>query len=285
MAAPRPGGPDRDTGPVHDPREGVDPDGCIRTGAHRSRVPAAYEPVVTSLVSAVAGASGTTPVSLYLYGSVATGTARVPASDVDAVTVGLGEDDAAAVSARLSEQFAGVCRSVDVGAAQPQHWSGDGDAAYGNRVFLRHYCAHLTGPDVTAGWPAFQADARAARGFNGDLAAHHHRWTNALDAIDDTHPDAEPAVRALARRAARKTLLAAAGLVSVRHRTWTTDRAGAAQRLAEDHPPMAGGLMELVAWSTSARAARPDDVRRALDPRGAVHLVVDAFADEIGMWR
>lgn len=276
-----------DTGPVRDPREGIDPDGCIRTGAHRSRVPAPYEDVLASLTSAVARVSGPVPVSLYLYGSVATGVAQVPASDVDAVTVGLSGTDAASVSTQLSERLSHLCRAVEIGAAQPEHYTGEGDAAYGNRAFLRHYCVHLTGPDVTAGWPAFPADARAARGFNGDLAAHHRRWTSDLAAIDGMRADGEPievATRALARRVARKTLLAAAGLVSVRHRTWTTDRVGAALRLAEDHPPLAAGLMELSAWSSSARPVHPGHVRRALDRGGAAHRIVDAFREEIGMW-
>lgn len=271
-----------------DPREGVDPDGSIRTGAHRSRVPAPYEGVLASLTSAVSRASRSAPVSLYVYGSVANGVAQVPASDVDALTVGLDGTDAASLSEQLSEQFAHLCRAVEIAVAQPEDYTGEGDAAYGNRAFLRHYCVHVTGPDVAAGWPAFRADARAARGFNGDLAAHHRRWISDLAGIDGMHSDGEPvevATQALARRAARKTLLAAAGLVSVRHRTWTTDRVSAAQRLAEDHPPIAAGLLELSAWSASARSVRPDDVRRALDRGGAVHWVVDAFGEEIGMWR
>lgn len=271
-----------------DPHEGVDRDGCIRTGAHRSRVPAPYEEVLAALVRAVAEASGPARVSVYLYGSVANGVARVPASDVDVVTIGLDASDAAALSARLSEQFAHLCRGVEIGAAQPDDHTGDTDATYGNRVFLRHYGVHLAGPDVTAGWPAFPADVRAARGFNGDLAEHHQRWRSALAGIETLHAGGEPvhvATQALARRVARKTLVAAAGLVSVRHGTWTTDRATAAQRLAADEPQAAAGLVQLTAWSGSAQPAHPDDVRRALDPGGVVHRVVEAFREEIGMWR
>jgi len=55
-----------------DPEEGVAADGTIRTGALRSRVPAAFEPVLADAV-ALAGDSGA---SLYVYGSVATGTVR-----------------------------------------------------------------------------------------------------------------------------------------------------------------------------------------------------------------
>jgi hypothetical protein len=59
--------------------------------------------------------------------------------------------------------------------------AGDSDAAYGNRVFLRHYCVHLAGPDPAAALSAFPADARAARGFNGDLGWHRRRWRQTLD--------------------------------------------------------------------------------------------------------
>ncbi len=38
----------------------------------------------------------------------------------------------------------------------------EGDEAYGNRVFLRHYCLPLAGPDRLRGTAAFRADARAA---------------------------------------------------------------------------------------------------------------------------
>jgi hypothetical protein len=91
-----------------------------------------------------------------------------------------------------------------------------GDEAYGNRVFLRHYCVPLLGPDRVRGDAEYPGDAAAARGFNGDLAMHLQRWRRAA-------PDP-----ALGVRMARMALLAVAGLVSVVERTWTTDRAAAA---------------------------------------------------------
>ena len=270
---------------MRDPREGTNPDGNIRTGAHRSRVPARYEPVLAALTDVAATAPG--PVSLYVYGSVATGTARTPASDVDVVSIGLSATRAASASTRLSTQFEDLCRAVEIGAAQPDYYSGHGDAVYGDRAFLRHYCVHLTGPDLTADWPAFPADTRAARGFNGDLAEHHRRWLSDLDLIEGMDAGSGPtghAVQALARRVARKTLLAVAGLVSVRDLTWTTDRVSAAHRWGELHPPLAAGLRELGAWGESARPVRCDDVRRSLQRNGTVLQVVTAFSREIGMW-
>ncbi|HEY9354247.1 MAG TPA: nucleotidyltransferase domain-containing protein, partial [Nocardioides sp.] len=67
-----------------DPREGVTPDGLIVTGARRDRVPSAYEPVLAYVLGRVAP-----EVSVHVYGSVANGTASVPGSDVDLLTIGL----------------------------------------------------------------------------------------------------------------------------------------------------------------------------------------------------
>jgi hypothetical protein len=124
-----------------DPEEGVASDGTIRAGAHRGRVPAAFEPVLADAV-AFLGESGA---SLYVYGSVATGTVRPGSSDVDLLSIGLPE--AAILGQRLSARYADRCRGVEVAAATAADFVGDTDAAYGNRVFLRHYSVHLAGPD------------------------------------------------------------------------------------------------------------------------------------------
>ncbi|MBO0843325.1 MAG: nucleotidyltransferase domain-containing protein, partial [Nocardioides sp.] len=90
-----------------DPDEGVGPDGTIRTGAHRARVPAAFEPVLRDAVRHVGPG-----VPLYVYGSVANGTARPGRSDVDLLAIDLpGSSDA---GARLSERYADLCRGVEI---------------------------------------------------------------------------------------------------------------------------------------------------------------------------
>lgn len=249
---------------MRDPLEGVAADGTVRTGAARSRVPAVFEPVVAQAVEALGG-------TVLLYGSVATGQARPGRSDVDLLTVDVDPALARAVAADLSARFAGVCRGVEVAAASAADFVGDGDEAYGGRVFLRHYCVPLAGPDPAAGLPAYPADARAARGFNGDLAVHAERWQAA---------DADP--RVLGRRVARKTLLAVAGLVSVHDRTWTTDRAGAARRWSHVRPGLAPGLSRLLRWSDGHGAPDASAVRAALDD--VVHPVLADFADLVGLW-
>lgn len=258
---------------MRDPGEGLAPDGTIRTGVARERVPAAYEPVLTAAV----GASGRAGASLLLYGSVATGRAQ-PGSDVDLLAVGVDADEVAAISAQLSGRFGALCRRVEIGTAQPTDFSGPGDEAYGNRVFLRHYCLLLSGADFRTGWPAYPGDARAARGFNGDLDRHLARWRADLPAAG---PDE---AAALGRRVARKTLLALAGLVSVHDATWTTDRATAVRRWSDVAPALAPGLTRLLAWADGRVGADGAEVAVVLATDGVVARIRDAYAARVGMW-
>jgi uncharacterized protein len=259
-----------------DPDEGVAADGTIRTGARRDRVPAIFEPVMTD---AVALAAKSAPASLYVYGSVANGTARAGSSDVDLLSIGL--PDASILGQRLSARYAGLCRGVEVAAARSAataaDLAGDTDAAFGYRVFLRHYCVHLAGPDPASALPAFPADTRAARGFNGDLGQDLRRWRRELES--DT-----VAAGPLGIRVARKTLLAVAGLVSVHDHTWMTDRSRAVQRWSELEPGLAAELSRLHSWASGERHPSPEEAERALADDGIIAAIVERFDSLIGLW-
>ena len=246
------------------------PDGTIVTGADRGRMPAAFKPVLAD-AAAFASECGA---SLYVYGSVANGTVRPGSSDVDLLSVDLA--NAAGVGQLLSSRYAGLCRGVEIAAATAADLVGDTDAAYGFRVSLRHYCVHLAGPNPSAALQAFPADARAARGFNGDITMHRRRWRRALES--------ETAVADVGIRAARKTLLAVAGLVSVHDRIWTTDRSRAALRWGEIEPGLAAPLGQLLSWAMAERRPAPDEVRLALADDGIFAMVADRFASVIGLW-
>jgi uncharacterized protein len=256
---------------VADPDEGVAADGTIRTGARRDRVPAAFEPVLADAVAFVAGSGA----SLYLYGSVANGSVRPGSSDVDLLSIGL--SDAAVLGQRLSGRYADRCRGVEVAAAQAAEFVGDTDPAYGYRVFIRHYCVHLGGPDLSAALPAFPANARAARGFNGDLGRHLRHWRQGLESE-------AVAADLLGVRAARKALLALAGLVSVHDHTWTTDRSHAVRRWSELEPGLASQLGRLHCWANGERRPARDEVERALAADGIVSAIADRFGRLIGLW-
>jgi uncharacterized protein len=264
---------------VRDPGEGVAADGTITTSVDRSLVPERFWPALSAAVAAIAEAASDAPSapskpSVYVYGSVATGQARHAQSDVDLLTVGLPPGRAAELGRELSRQFSGLCRGIEITAMMPGDLAGEPDEAYGNRVFLRHYCVHLAGQDHARGLPRFPADVRAARGFNGDIALHAARWRDALAAGDEAPQ--------LGRRLARKSLLAVAGLVSVHDATWTTDRALAAGRWADIDPELRAALTELLAWSDGQALPGRHEVQRMLDV--ATARIVAAFADTIGLW-
>lgn len=238
----------------------------ITTGASADAISSVWAPLLLDARDEVGDQA-----SLYVYGSVATGMAVPPRSDVDLLTIGLPATAADAISEDLSSRYHDLCRAVTIGPASLADLRADNDAGYGLRVFLRHYCVHLAGDDPAADLPDYPADERAARGFNGDIALHRARWLAELDRGADA--------KHLGQRMARKSLLAVAGLVSVRDGIWTTDRVAAAARWDELEPD--GGVGQLVAWLSDP----PDgahDVRRAL--RGTIATIERTFAEEIGLW-
>ena len=257
---------------MRDPLEGLSEFGTIRTGADITSVAEVFRPVHQAAIADVRRSAPSA--SVYAYGSVVTGQARVGVSDVDLLTVGLPASDANVVAAQLSKRFARVCRGVEIATAQAGGFVGDSDESYGNKVFLRHYCVLLEGPDVHRPKHDFSGDRRAARGFNGDIGRHARRWRTALDAGGDSGQ--------LAQQMARKTLLAVAGLVSIHDHTWTTDREASAARWSEIAPEHRSGLAQLVSWATTAPDASIEAVRDVLD--GTVEAIVSAFSESIGLW-
>ena len=257
---------------MHDPREGITARGTIETGARRDRIPVHFQPVVDAALVALR-ALPQDP-SVYVYGSVATGVAQVGISDVDLLTVGLPSTEAAEIAQELSIEFSDICRAVEIAVAQPGDFQGEADEAYGGRVFLRHYCVHLAGADLHSALPEFPADARAVRGFNGDIDQHAQRWRRDLDNGFD------PAE--VGRRLARKSLLAVAGLVSVRDATWTTDRTTAASRWAELEPALAADLGTLGRWADGID--RPDRLAVEAALEGVVTQIIASFETSIGLW-
>jgi hypothetical protein len=244
----------------------------IVTGADRSRVPGRWEGLLGEAVASLTEHDES--VDVYVYGSVATGMAVVGVSDVDLLAVGAFPADADEIARTMSQRHQADCRGVEVAVAQRQDYVGEDDEVYGNRVFLRHYCVHLSGPQAVRVTASFPADARAARGFNGDIGRHLDQWR--------AEADVGVPAKSLGRKVARKTLLAVAGLVSVHDQTWTTDRDSAATRWANLHPDLARDLAKLKSWSDGAQSATADNLAPMLD--GAIATIVASFRRDIGLW-
>ncbi len=256
---------------MRDPLEGLTATGLIRTGAARERIPDRYIDLLD--VAADRIRLDDPDVSVYVYGSVATGTARSPQSDVDLLTVGLPSERAASIGQALSTEFSDLCRGVEIAAAMEDDFRRDDDEAYGGRVFLHHYCVRLAGPEIDRATSPFPGDRRAARGFNGDIGRHLVRWRRGLADTDPEH---------LGRVVARKTLLAVGGLVSVHDEAWTTDRSEAVRRWSQVHPHLADGLGELLDWSAQRSNATLGRLTRQLAT--TTDEIAAQFAADIGLW-
>lgn len=251
-----------------DPLEGLNLDGTIRTGVNRNRVPGVYEPVLTTLHRAFEEVRSDSA-ELHLYGSVANGSARPGHSDVDLVAIDVPEEWCRRAGQELSARFSALVREVAIGCAHRADFSGEDDEPYGNRVFLRHYCVPLAGPDSLRPGEPFPGDARAARGFNGDIHLRLAQWR---------------ARRPTARALARKTLFAAAGVASVLTGTWTTALSAGAGFWAETEPGRAEEMARLHEWATGAPGPGAADLDAALAPGGVVASVVERFRAEVGLW-
>lgn len=114
---------------MREPIEGLSEFGRIRTGVDITNVAADFRPVYQAVAAVVRMYAPTA--SVYAYGSVVTGQARVGVSDVDLLTIGLPAGDARVIETELSTRFANVCRSVEIVAAQSGDFVGESDESYG----------------------------------------------------------------------------------------------------------------------------------------------------------
>jgi hypothetical protein len=247
---------------TRDPAEGVSPEGVIVTGAAAERVPAVYRPVVADCVDLLMSLFGDRLHSLYLYGSVATGQARPPGSDLDLVPVWLSDPEpgAVAAAAQLSARHAALVREVSLASCTLAEVLAETRDGLGMRCFLRHYCVWLAGVDLRPSLLPCRPSRAVADGFNDDVAALVRRWRSDVDAASTT---AE--VAAVARAAARKLLLVAATLESAEHGGWTTDRATGAALLAAYHPEWTAVAERALSWCADPDQPRTDEVRQLLN--------------------
>jgi hypothetical protein len=225
---------------TRDPAEGVDADGYLVTGAAAANIPPAYEPVIADCVATFTAFEQLD--GLYLYGSVATGQARPPDSDLDLLAVWTSTVDVSAAVAALSTRHGAVVREVGLAQVRLDDLTGEAD-----RCFLKHYCVPLAGRDLRPSLPRCRPSRALADGFNDDLPAVVARLRSAVDSAGTATEQL-----AAVRKAARRLLLAVATVESVSHATWSTDRGTGAALLAHHHPQWTDVAERALRWSSGA---------------------------------
>lgn len=246
---------------TRDPAEGVGADGTIVTGVGSQPIRAPYDAVLAAAAEQVTARLADTLHGLYVYGSVATGQARPPRSDLDlyAVTRSPATPRCREVAARLSHRFADTVRDVGIGATIIADVWADDATGQAERCFVRHYCVHVAGEDLRPRLPACRASVTLARGFNGDIGEVIAATVDRLRA-----GPAEPERRRLVATGSRRLLMAAATLLSARAGEWTTDRSRGAELFEAEAPALATDVARARAWTDLDASARPlpalDDV-------------------------
>lgn len=248
---------------------GLAPDGTIAREGSLDRAGPVFAPVVAAAREGIAAlydmpGPGSRLHGAYLYGSIPRGTARPGRSDLDLMLVfhePPTQEDREAVrwlEAHLDSAFdeidgAGVL--LDDAAAIR---SDPNDSGF----FVACLCTPLLGADLAGELPAYRPTSLLARETNGDLHLFPERWRAAAERGDD--------LRAVVRRAARKTVRSAFCLVMPRWGGWTSDLARSAEIVARYHPEWAADLRR-----TAAAAADP------VPDRGLLRMVTDELAPRV----
>ena len=160
--------------------------------------------------------------SLYLYGSVATGKAKSPTSDLDILVVmqePLAEElnrKFVELGGKLSQKYEELFREVGIGVTDVGEVL-HGDDPLGWRFFMQVLCVKLHGDDLYDEVERFQPTTQLARELQSDLS---RVLKSAITKIE-THSGFR---QKLAIRAAMKKIIRAAfGLVMERENYWTVD--------------------------------------------------------------
>lgn len=231
-----------------DPREGLDSEGYIVTGAAAANIRAPYDVILAAAVQAL----GDEVLGLYVYGSVATGQARPPESDVDLYAVvasELARQRCVSVSKALSRQYQHLVRDVGISAVLDAELQADDDQGRAERCFVKHYCVNIAGADLRPSFSRCRPTPALAREFIGDLDVIRFRTTGG------------------AGRIGRRLLRSAAVLYSIVDGCWTTDCARGAAMITDHHPSVGADAALALTW-VHGKAAEPQDVARVVDTVG-----------------
>ncbi|MBY0357778.1 MAG: nucleotidyltransferase domain-containing protein [Candidatus Obscuribacterales bacterium] len=214
---------------------GLDSEGYISNGCSLANISESFSAMLEDVRLAVVDAFKLKLHSIYLYGSVACGTARLVASDLDLFVAFQNElsfEDRALIKQLerdLSSRFETLVREVGLAAGSLAEIL-DGDNQVGWNCFIKHQCVCLFGDDLAAGMSKLRPTNAVAYGLNGDLS-HELEKTKQLLA-ESSHASAGKTIMPLARKMVRTAF----GLVMEAENKWTTDLDQCAHIFALHYP-------------------------------------------------
>ncbi len=199
-------------------RYGVDKDGFILKKAHPSKIKKPFSKIVTEAKAHLLAKFPDQIHSIYVYGSVATGKAKLKTSDLDILVVFKKKQDPKLVenlSKTLSKNYKSFVREVGIALSTIKEVTAD---TYGWGCFIKHLCVDIYGENLSSKLPKFKPSQKVALAFNGDcqkvLAA-------AIKQLLKNPSIAE--TEKICRSTLRKIVRTGFSQVMDREKSWTTD--------------------------------------------------------------
>ncbi|MDP4007877.1 MAG: nucleotidyltransferase domain-containing protein [Candidatus Peregrinibacteria bacterium] len=200
---------------------GVDKNGFIITEVGLNKVKPVFQKVLNKIKNEVIHEFGDKIYSLYLYGSVATGKARIKSSDLDLLLILRRKPtpkikkDIEEFQDNLSAHHLSKFRGVGISLTHTNEVKKD---TYGWGCCIKHLCVCLYGENFGKNLPNFKPSKRVAKAFNGDIEKH---IKAVLEELKSTHSPQK--VSLICSSAMRKIVRTGFCLVMEQEQSWTTD--------------------------------------------------------------
>ncbi|MBS3166062.1 nucleotidyltransferase domain-containing protein [Candidatus Woesearchaeota archaeon] len=213
---------------------GVDKNGYIATKVNLNKIKPLFYKVLDKIKNEVIDKFGGKIHSLYLYGSVATGKARIKSSDLDLLLV-LRQKPTPKIKNEISEfqnhltiEHLNIFRDVGITLTHVSEVKKD---TYGLGCFIKHLCICLYGENIGKKLPNFKPSRKVATAFNGDIK---NNIKTVLETLKSTHETKK--VRSICGSIMRKIVRTGFSLVMEQEHSWTTDLKKSCELFSKYYP-------------------------------------------------
>jgi uncharacterized protein len=233
---------------------GLDEDGYIRSDGSFSKITGRFRALLEIVQEKIVNAFESQLHSLYVYGSVASGTARPATSDLDILMVFKNEPtqqmraSVKELEHELSQSFRADLREVGLAVTFLAEVL-QGDYQIGIKCFIKHLCICLYGADLGAEFPKFKPTRAVAYGLNGDIRDVIEKAKHAM--LDGSPETISKTTMSISRNMIR----AAFCLVMEEANCWTTNLNDCCSVFTTYYPEQANQVQHLLQISKGAQVS------------------------------
>jgi predicted nucleotidyltransferase len=226
---------------------GVNKKGHIHTTASKSKIDVRYKQLIREVRFELKEKFGNKIHSLYLYGSVTTGKAKVKTSDIDFMLLfyrkptAKMQDVVMDIESKLSRKYKLLVREVGISVTYASEVTKDKN---GLGCFIKHLCILISGENYSKKFPPFKPTKIVARAFNGDINSAFTKYAAKINKANDKEE-----VKLLCSQISRKIIRTGFSLVMTREKSWTTDLPESYKAFVKYYPSKAEDMRIAVKWS------------------------------------